>query len=74
MTEYKSDTMSFTALLEQMQGRLDLSNEMIYTVSARIEPHSWFDPHLTKKLIEPQSKTNIETIEPHLELTPTQTS
>ena len=42
------------------------------TVSARIEPHSWLDPHPKKNLIDPQSKTDIETIEPHLELTPTQ--
>ena len=42
------------------------------TVSARIEPQSWLDPHPTKILIEPQSKRDIEKIEPHLELTPTQ--
>ena len=42
------------------------------TVSARIEPQSWLDPHPTKILIEPQSKRDIEIIEPHLELTPTQ--
>ena len=43
-----------------------------YTVLARIEPQSWLDPHPTKILIEPQSKRDIEIIEPHLELTPTQ--
>ena len=44
----------------------------IYTVSARIEPQSWLDPHPTKILIEPQSKRDIEIIEPHLELNPIQ--
>ena len=42
------------------------------TVSTWIEPQSWLDPHPTKILIEPQSKRDIEIIEPHLELTPTQ--
>ena len=41
------------------------------TVSAPFEPHSSLQPHPMKMLIEPQSKTNIETIEPHLELNPT---
>ena len=43
----------------------------LHTVSALFEPHSWLQPHPMKMLIEPQSKTNIETIEPHLELNPT---
>ena len=44
----------------------------ITTVSARIEPQSLLDPHPTKIIIEPQSKRDIEKIELHLELTPTQ--
>ena len=42
------------------------------TVSTRIEPQSWIQPHPKKILIEPHPKTNIERIEPHLELNPTQ--
>ena len=48
------------------------ANYAFITVSAHIEPHSWIQPHLTKMLIDPQSKMNIKTIDPHLELTPTQ--
>ena len=43
----------------------------MYTVSTRIEPQSWIQPHPKKILIEPHPKTNIERIEPHLELNPT---
>ena len=51
---------------------ITLSFNQPTTVSARIEPQSWLDPHLTKIPIEPQSKRDIEKIEAHLELTPTQ--
>ena len=67
----RSKSTDFTNLtpLRYLQA---FSNNHWNTVSARIEPQSWLDPHPTKILIEPQSKRDIEKIEPHLELTPTQ--
>ena len=54
-----------------MSGMIEM--EMLFiTVLTRIEPQSWIQPHYKKILIEPHPKTNIERIEPHLELNPTQ--
>ena len=44
------------------------------TVSAQLERHSWIEPHPLQKLIQPQSKTDIETIKPQLEFNPSQKS
>ena len=40
--------------------------------SALLKPQSWLQPHPIKISLEPHPKTNIERIEPHLELNPTQ--
>ena len=42
------------------------------TVSAQLEAHSWIEPHPLEKLIQAQSKTDIETIQAQLEYSPSQ--
>ena len=36
-----------------------------------MQPHSWIEPHPFQKLIQPQSKTDVESIQPQLEYNPT---
>ena len=36
-----------------------------------MQPHSWIEPHPIKKVIQPQSKTDFEKIQPQLEYNPT---
>ena len=36
-----------------------------------MQPHSWVEPHPSKKLIQPQSKTEFEKIQPQLKYNPT---
>ena len=42
------------------------------TVSAPLQPHSWIEPHPFEKLIQLQSKADIETIKPQLKYNPSE--
>ena len=65
----------FTYLYENWSRILNMLNYIwvfLYTVSAQLEAHSWIEPHPLEKLIQAQSKTDIETIQAQLEYSPSQ--
>ena len=62
------DSTTLISFQDNKNSRLSLENSNVKpTVSARLEPHSWLQPHPFKFLIHPQSRADNEIIEPHLE-------
>ena len=41
--------------------------EVTHTIFWQMQPQSWIKPHSIQKVVQPQSKTNFETIQPQLE-------